>query len=384
MKGIVPFLLLPLVLCACAGGVRRPAPGTQSAIVLMKNNIFPREGSFNACVWEKVRQGVPVGTAVDLCNDLAPAVDTAREVDVPDLLGADKVGIGTMNCGMVAIDPRAKGAGTASVADLARIQDQIFQIQMRIRYREWRQQHIPGAAKEEDLETKNAEDEDVLWYLHELLREMAEADRSEPGDYPEPTPGDDGYAAVAGEDMSDCERANEFIGECNRDGWRSPDCRAFLSKLSKCADPALIFTDPDAPAPCDMPGVGSKAPDSVKDIMLVRCSSKKRYGPDQNPCDPIGIVGTQYTYFLNPTDNPAQPCGNPYTRTTGEDSCTPSFTLTVFGEIDIQNLAREGLKTLGGPIFFVPVPKGTDVPGPKPRPTEGSESDEEGVHGAPW
>lgn len=389
--------LLPLLLCAlsaCAGGGRFSSASNRLAAVIMANN-YPREGTFEACVWDQVLQGVPVGTAIDRCNELAPAVETGHSVDIPVFLDEGGVAIGTMNCGGLDVDPRARGQGASqgvideiqfemidTLERMIRAQNQLIgRLDRRSTPDGYSGQPSPGQDNQRATASKRDinESAEYLAYLREMLalaRELAETTPSPPGDFPPPDPGGGGVAGTRNEDVSDCERANEFIGECNRDGWRTPQCRDFLSRIKGCADPTLVRTNPDEPSPCGMPAV---SPADVKDILLVRCSDRKRYGPDDNPCDARRIVGKQYTYLINPPDNPMQPCGNPYVLTNGEEPCAPAFTLSVFGEVDIQKIAKEGLDKFGGPIFFVPVPQGTPLPGPKPPPTQ-----QGGVHPIKW
>jgi len=53
--------------------------------------------------------------------------------------------------------------------------------------------------------------------------------------------------------------------------------------MNKCLDPKVA--DPANPEEktCRVPAVDSG---KVQDVMMVLCSSRKRYGSDDNPCDP--------------------------------------------------------------------------------------------------
>ena len=73
----------------------------------------------------------------------------------------------------------------------------------------------------------------------------------------------------------------------------------------------------------------------------------------------------------------------------GKEVSVGNKTLTWYATLTENTRGRieEGLKNFGGPVFFVPVPRGTELPGPRPRPTEGTDGrdgSDDGVHGAPW
>ncbi len=183
------------------------------------------------------------------------------------------------------------------------------------------------------------------------------------GDYVTPDP-DTAIARTAAE--SECaqalQEAREILGECHRTGWKNGGCQSLWAQLHGCADPALIYVDPESGYACGTP----VDPESLKTAMVDKCRELKRPvpgGPD--PCEPPQF--DEQGRFAQ-TD-PSTLCGDPAARIDPEsEECVGTVTVQSFAP-DLQQLLVWGLNKFGGPIVVLPDPRNNDPPpgGPLPK-----------------
>jgi hypothetical protein len=98
-------------------------------------------------------------------------------------------------------------------------------------------------------------------------------------------------------------------------------------------------------------------------VILALCSSKKRFGPDNNPCDPQLVTGTARTYWSDPRK--VDECKDPLILRS--EACTADVTIVEFGVPDLEKIRAFGLDKLGGPIFIFPTGTPRDAEGPTPK-----------------
>ena len=97
---------------------------------------------------------------------------------------------------------------------------------------------------------------------------------------------------------------------------------------------------------------------------MALCSSKKRYGPDDNPCDAKFVQGTARTYWTD--SKKIDECHDPLILRS--EACTADVTVVEFGVPDLEEIRKTGLDKLGGPIFIFPTGTPRDAGGPVPKP----------------
>jgi hypothetical protein len=295
-------------------------------------------------------------------------------MSVLDLFGHEPTGIGAVRCEDANNDPRAQLA-----TDDPRRFEQIADLWKDIRDGLIEQRQ--AATTKQQKEALQEEIDGVSYGLNQLWAATAdlaaakewkeERERNNPdraaGDFPIPDPEGPTTARTVGSVESACAQVSEFVGECNRDGWTSPQCQELLDKMNKCLDPKVADPVPGEPGECSIPAI---TPDQVQDVLLAICTSKKKYGPDDNPCEFKLVPGVSREFGYRPR-NGLDPCSDPRVRVTDE-ACLPTFTLVEFDKIDLDAIASWGLSKLGGPVFIFPTdePRDDTSPAPKPPPFE--------------
>jgi hypothetical protein len=159
--------------------------------------------------------------------------------------------------------------------------------------------------------------------------------------------------------------ARELLRECNRNGWKSTACQRLHAKMNGCPDPTLILVDPEAGYTC---GVVVE-PRLVIEAWRARCEQVTTPGPDGGtPCtlsDPSanGLIFRNRTWDL---------CNNPIAYVDLEGSaCFDQTATDSFGQPNVKSIVTFGFKKFGGPIFVVPSntpPPRTKGPDPRPGP----------------
>jgi hypothetical protein len=169
---------------------------------------------------------------------------------------------------------------------------------------------------------------------------------------------------------SSCQQIAEFVYKCNVNGWRTPECKKALDRITSCGDPMVTDPIPTAGVGAGTGGCNVPAadPGTVKKAWVVHCDSRIKPLPGVDPCAPLQVEGTIHTFVLH--SGGGKPCGDPRALTEA-NQCTGSITLTEFGERDIQKIAEELAKKTHGPVFIVPQPGPRDDPHPGGGPRGG-------------
>ena len=154
--------------------------------------------------------------------------------------------------------------------------------------------------------------------------------------------------------------AREILRECNRNGWKSAQCKQLKAKVNDCPDPTLILVDPDQGYACGAKPDAATV-EALKKAWVTRCEENKKFGPDTNPCEPPTLDGRQIKGKIGDVCNDPHALVNP-----DSDVCAVTFHVPkTWGTTDIQNIIILGLNKLGGPIFVLP-PRNPKTPGPAP------------------
>ena len=193
-------------------------------------------------------------------------------------------------------------------------------------------------------------------------KKAKEAAKADPNAIPPGTTETAGEGSVCTETMA---RARELLRECNRTGWKPHACASLQAKMNGCADPALIYVNPEEGYSC-----GEKAdPEAVKNAWVANCERYVKYGPGgDNPCEPpvfeesgrairtkLGGVCSNTEAYVDPEQN----------------ACVGTLEVDSFGSTSIQEIIFIALEKIGGPIVVLPPPPPPGAPGgpsPEPRP----------------
>jgi hypothetical protein len=145
--------------------------------------------------------------------------------------------------------------------------------------------------------------------------------------------------------------AREFVGECQRTGWKHISCQQLHANVNKCPDPTQIFVDPDAGYAC----AATVDPQLVIDAWQKACEENTTPGPDGgSPCSKPTPSESGHTMQGNEKDM----CSNPYALTDPESAgCFRPLELDPFGRPDIPALIVWGQGAIGGPIIVLPLPR---------------------------
>jgi hypothetical protein len=157
-------------------------------------------------------------------------------------------------------------------------------------------------------------------------------------------------------------RAQEFLRECQRTGWKTGACQVFRARQKNCPDPRLAYVDPGSGYAC------GEAPDPklVAEAYAMRCEALVRLGPDgRNPCRPQAAQ-----LDARQLQGVKDLCNDPKAYTTGEgcvvELVVPSPTSFQRGGT-VQEVIAIANTRLGGPIFVLPKPAPAPR-GPQPQP----------------
>ena len=366
--------VLALGSLACA-----PKPSGSSPFLVMIAGNIPKEGSFEDCVIQTMKGGKTINDAIKQCAKLVrPPEYAGTGLRFVDLLGAARIpgGFG----GVTASDCHGDWNSNAPIeksADFRAAQDAYLDY-LSI----WVQVNLLDGQPAKEREAAQLQKIAIEKYKlsEEAKRNFSDEEKvrfgawkgeigwvpkvSEPGDYPIPDPDGPAVARPIRDSENLCQKVAEFIGECNRDGWRNPDCKSFLDRLNKCLDRTVA--DPADPSEsCSTPRVD---PETVRDVVMLRCMSVRKPVPGEDPCSKR-IDGQAFEYYFRTGGAGLDPCTDPHVRRTGED-CYPTFTIVKFGEIDLQELVKWGQDKFGGPIVVIPVPP-PDPGDPLPRRPQG-------------
>jgi len=366
-------LLNPMVAGAGPGKFLLPLPGP-----------IAREGSLEECVYRQLKEGASITQAIDACvvkvNRAAKSdlLDTGTFIGAP---GHNATGLSMVGCPSSGADPtRAEGLTEPDRRTQFFNDRQLNMWWLQIEL--WK--HMRQAAVNEALGARTKDEKEAAWGVvntinNEINRQVAEmgpwleaarwkqAKDKEPappaGDFPPPDPETAPARGVQGYE-SPCTQTLLFIGECNRDGWRSPNCKTLLDRMNKCLDRTVA--DPANPedTTCGVPAVDAQ---KVQDVVMLLCSSKKRFGPDDNPCDTHRLVqGTARIYWRD--RGKVDECNDP--RILRSEPCAADITVVEFGAPDLEKIQKFGADKLGGPILIFPIgtPRDTTDPTPKPPP----------------
>ncbi|MBL8981954.1 MAG: hypothetical protein JNL26_07210, partial [Gemmatimonadetes bacterium] len=144
------------------------------------------------------------------------------------------------------------------------------------------------------------------------------------------------------------EAARELVAECHRTGWKATPCQQLMAKMKGCADPTLIYVDPDAGYAC-APTVD---PQLVIDAWTRLCEQNTTSGPEGgSPCNKPNPSSSGRT--MQGDDQVL--CGNPIALTDPEtDGCIAVLQIDTFGDTDIGGLIVWGQGVFGGPIVVLP------------------------------
>jgi hypothetical protein len=378
------FLTLALAAVVALSACKpAPPPPTKGPLVIMTTNSLIKEGSIEECVYRQMMGGVRLEDALKECARLQPPAEENTITSAIELLGRHHPGVSQVSCTEGFANPRAEGhspdypeAKKAAIdiwtarmyidaalgdAGLARAaQKQLNEASVKL-------QELEKKLKEKEKEeTSRIANEGPIPDRSRTAPERPTPPSEGPGDFPTPNPDQPATARTNPDAENVCFQVAEFIGQCNRDGWGSPQCSEFMDRMKGCGDPRV--TDPaDPDRECGLPAVD---PDKVKEVVMVLCTSRKLFVEGENPCGRVGPAGKALTYQYRPKQREGViDCNDPRARFTG-DSCLPTFTLASFGETDIRELLKEGFEKFGGPVFIIPLPspEPNPEPGPEPRP----------------
>ncbi len=363
----VPLALLIVATLTCSP----PSAGQRRGpLVLMISGRLVKEGSFEDCVAQEVQGGKKIEDAIKDCATLMPPDLSGTGLDALDLMpGSDGVRLSDCYGDWNSNAPVEHSSEFTSAQQwymmylTAGAQLASFDLQKRADFEKAQMQKVRAQAYAQYQKAKGGLTDEEKAELEFWADEMwgPDSEPSEPGDYVPPG-GNTGVARPTRESESLCQQVSEFVGECNRDGWNNPQCKAFLDKLNGCLDPEVA--DPAEPGTesCKVPPVD---PEKAREVAMLHCWGRRKPVPGEDPCTNT-IHGMAFDYFIR-TGGKLDPCNDPHVRETGED-CYPTFTLVKFEEVDLRELAKWGLDKLGGPVFVIPIgPPDDDGTTPLPK-----------------
>lgn len=161
-------------------------------------------------------------------------------------------------------------------------------------------------------------------------------------------------------------QAQEFLRECQRTGWKTGACQVFAARAKGCPDPRLAYVDPGAGYACGE----SADPKLVAEAYAKRCEQLVRPGPDgSNPCRP-----KTPEFDVRAIKGLKDLCNDPKAYHTGE-GCVVELVVPGPARLGLGPTVEEVIaiatNKFGGPIFVLPKPP--PVPrGPQPMPGPGT------------
>jgi len=398
--GLVVGLVSVLgVACSVGGGGDENASSTTQAFTRNTSRVLldpspAVEGSFKACLLANMNNGLSPQQALAICNYRDPkwegAAGSHGSIDAATAFGRDQRIIGAMTCGNAGGDPKRSEVGDSvqapSYYDSPAWPTHIWkenyeQLQKLIEAYKvaWNaldeaesKAFAAGKAADDDPGNakKRAEAKQAAAEAQTASDAAREAERAlqkwrptvaKAGDFPASAGGTAVVSTMPGY-VTACEEANLFIAECNANGWRSFECQQLLGTMKGCADKTIAHPSDDGTC-----GLEAVDPNTVKHVVAVACESRVHPMPGVDPCTPIAVDGISQRYFWDAAAKKGCFEGNPKAMVDPEGpGCRGTFTITTFGEADIDAIVSLGQTKFGGPIFIIPV-------GPPPNPRAGAD-----------
>jgi hypothetical protein len=152
------------------------------------------------------------------------------------------------------------------------------------------------------------------------------------------------------------------LRECDRVSWQSGQCQQLYAELHNCADPALIYPDPETGAvQCGEP----VAPEDAAETLKRWCQENTTPAPGEDPCSvrPTVVASGTGTFSSiglqwNSEGGSRLVCGSPSAHV-AEDSCVVPLKIQPSTQHDVKTVLLWGLDHFGGPVFILPA----DPPG---------------------
>ncbi len=164
-------------------------------------------------------------------------------------------------------------------------------------------------------------------------------------------------------------QAQAFLRECQRTGWKTGACQVFQARVNRCPDPRLAYVDPGAGYACGE----SLDPKLVAEAYAKKCEQLTRPGPDgRNPCRPQAPEGD-----ARAIKGAKDLCNDPKAYHTGEGCVAELLVPSPAGFQrggSVQEVIAIATTRLGGPVFVLPKPApapGGPQPMPGPKPSTG-------------
>lgn len=348
-------LALAFVSLAVTPSLAQQLPNTQRLISVDTGSYTK---AVMACVASYVDQGASVNDALDACSSIGfPALPPTAN-DLSGLADAQQnPNIAPAACAGIGADPRVSAGALTEPKDSAEAKRKIEELFLEAAevvkaVNELKEDCDGGHGKPQACLALSYEETELnrivgeVRYYEQFTHSANEYDH-----------GDTDHGLV-GNDLAynACLAANQFVGECNRDGWSSTACQMFLDKGQGCADPLIANVDPDQGEMCQLEAVDFE---EYKDVYFLVCSLDTLPGPDGTPCVPMTTTGLGHSYRL-PGD-PSDPlCSDTRALVDAED-CIHTMDL-----IEVGPSWQEELKTLGekfgGPVVVLPQTGGIGCP----------------------
>lgn len=329
--------------------------------------------SWQACLYDALRQGLPLSVAITLC-EIKLWEDDKRGWGDAGIVNAvfkepppppNVIGV----CGSGADPTRAQNNPYATVGDktLASLRHALEVAAPQVKdlaARAELEKQLAAISKELDHREQTGKSVkdlkiDVTVGKVEFLDAREKKPPAEPpkriaGGAHRTSPEADCVQAVA--------RMQQFLRECQRTGWKTAACQVFRARQKNCPDPRLAYVDPGSGYAC------GEAPDPklVAEAYARRCEALVRPGPDgRNPCrpqtPPLDARRLQGVKDL---------CNDPKALTTGEGCVVELVAPSPAGFQrggTVQEVIAIATTRLGGPIFVLPKPAPAPR-GPQPQP----------------
>ncbi|WP_018611881.1 hypothetical protein [Segetibacter koreensis] len=375
LKGIRILAITTLLSLASCRIAKNPS------FVIVSPGFSIDQPTLRGCILSYTSQGISLKDAINSCgfyNKLN--LGDYRDPYGPfGAFGENSTGVESMDCKTTSTDPRL---GSLNGPSYYKQESHDKQIEYNRQWKEYQQ-----LLEKYEQEWKSCEDALKKYFealgdsdpkndaaakaeLDKIMKEVEKTEQEIKSFRPSVASGDDndpnkngtGLAKIDPDAQNACNTVNEFVAQCNQNGWRDPVCRLYLKRMEKCGDPLVTDPIPDGEVNCKMPAMDEK---TIKRVVFVMCQKYKKPVPGEEPCRDFAVQGTLYKYYLRPpkAGENATPCNDPLALTT-EAQCTPNITVAVFGKKDIKKIIEEGRRKLGGPIFVMPL-VGPSPGGPK-------------------
>lgn len=325
--------------------------------------------SWQACIYDAVRQGIPIAVAITLCE---------IKLWQDDQRGWGDAGIASAVFRQPPPPPNAVGA-CASAADprlaAGKLKDNPYG-NVGDRTLERLLKATSEAAAREPDPAQQALLKNAARQMKNELQDREETNKAVPDPAPPVAPSPGPGASASGAGASDGKKATspesvcvqalaqaqEFLRECQRTGWKTGACQTFQAREKGCPDPRLAYVDPGAGYAC---GDGPD-PKLVAEAYARRCEQLVRFGPDgSNPCRPkapeLDVRAIKGVKDL---------CNDPKAYHTGEGCVVELVAPSPAGFQrggTVQEVITIATSRLGGPIFVLPKPAPAPR-GPQPMP----------------